>query len=113
MTYGYTPVAGKNGERAIVEAEAQILRRIFQDYVDGRTPRDIAHDLNRENVPPPRGRSWNASTINGNRMRCSGILQNELYVGRLVWNKVPRSNPRSCGDGDSVEGWHAPGRGPC
>ncbi|MCL8486234.1 recombinase family protein [Bradyrhizobium denitrificans] len=88
VTYGYTPVVGKSGVRVIVEAEAQIVRRIFQNYVDGRTPRDIAHDLNRENVPPPRGRSWNASTINGNRMRCSGILQNELYVGRLVWNKV-------------------------
>ncbi|WP_316235242.1 MULTISPECIES: recombinase family protein [unclassified Bradyrhizobium] len=61
--------------------KAEIVRRIFQDYVNGRTPRDIAHDLNGEQVPPPRGRSWNASTINGNRMRCSGILQNELYVG--------------------------------
>jgi site-specific DNA recombinase len=56
--------------------------------VEGRTPREIAHDLNKERVPPPLGRAWNASTINGNRQRCAGILQNELYVGRLVRNKV-------------------------
>ncbi len=37
---------------------------------------------------PPRGRLWNASTINGNMQRGTGILQNELYTGRLVWNKV-------------------------
>jgi DNA invertase Pin-like site-specific DNA recombinase len=88
LTYGYAAVPGKTGERKIVNTEAQVVRRIFQYYVDGRTPREIAHDLNRERVPPPRGRAWNASTINGNRDRCAGILQNELYVGRLVWNKV-------------------------
>ncbi|WP_346283169.1 recombinase family protein [Bradyrhizobium sp. BRP22] len=56
--------------------------------MDGRTPREIAHDLNKERVSPPRGRAWNASTINGNLERGAGILQNELYVRRLVWNKV-------------------------
>jgi hypothetical protein len=65
-----------------------VVKRIFQEYVDGRTPREIAHDLNSDNIAPPRGRAWNASTINGNRERGAGILQNELYVGRLVWNKV-------------------------
>ncbi|MFB9269261.1 recombinase family protein [Bradyrhizobium erythrophlei] len=88
LTYGYAAVAGKSGERVVVEAEAHVIRRIFQEYVDGRTPREIAHDLNKERVSPPRGRAWNASTINGNLERGAGILQNELYVGRLVWNKV-------------------------
>ena len=88
LTYGYAAVPGKSGERTIVDAEAQVVRRIFQDYVDGRTPREIAHALNKDRVPAPRGRAWNASTINGNRERCAGILQNELYVGRIVWNKV-------------------------
>jgi site-specific DNA recombinase len=88
LAHGYAAVAGKNGERVIVNAEAEVVRRIFPDYVDGRTPREIAHDLNKERVPPPLGRAWNALTINGNRQRCAGILQNELYVGRLVRNKV-------------------------
>lgn len=88
LTYGYAAVSGKSGERVILDAEAQVIRRIFQEYVVGRTPREIAHDLNKEMVPPPRGRAWSASTINGNLERGAGILQNELYVGRLVWNKV-------------------------
>jgi site-specific DNA recombinase len=88
LTYGYAPVPGDKGKRVIVETEAQIVRRIFEEYVAGRTPRDIAHDLNKEGVPPPRGRVWNASTINGNPQRGIGILHNELYSGRLVWNKV-------------------------
>jgi len=88
LTYGYAPVPGEKGKRVIVESEADAVRRIFEEYVAGRTPRDIAHNLNREGVPPPRGRVWNASTINGNAQRGIGILNNELYAGRLVWNKV-------------------------
>lgn len=88
LTYGYAPVPGKSGERLIVSDEADVVRRIFREYADGRTPREIARELNKERVKPPRGRAWNASTINGTRDRCAGILQNELYAGRLVWNKV-------------------------
>ena len=87
LTYGYAPVPNNPGKRTVIEAEADIVRRIFRE-VDGRTPRDIARDLNRERIPPPRGRIWNASTINGNMQRGTGLLQNELYAGRLVWNKV-------------------------
>lgn len=36
----------------------------------------------------PRGKNWNASTINGNVARGHGMLINELYAGRIVWNKV-------------------------
>ena len=88
LTFGYAPVSGDKGKRQIVESEAEIVRRIFAEYVAGRTPRDISHDLNQENVQPPRGRKWNASAINGNLQRGTGILQNELYAGRLIWNKV-------------------------
>jgi site-specific DNA recombinase len=86
--YGYAPAVGEKGKRIVVEAEAKIVRRIFEDYVAGRTPREIAYDLNNERISPPRGLSWNASTINGNMQRGTGIIQNELYAGRLVWNKV-------------------------
>lgn len=37
---------------------------------------------------PPRGRRWNASTINGNPARGYGILHNPIYDGRLTWNRV-------------------------
>ncbi|WP_352494547.1 MULTISPECIES: recombinase family protein [unclassified Mesorhizobium] len=72
----------------IVEEEAEVVRRIFAAYTSGRPPREIAQDLNREGVCPPRGTRWNASTINGNAQRGAGLILNELYFGRIVWNKV-------------------------
>src|SRR6185312_16622229 len=48
----------------------------------------IAFDLNAEGIVAPRGGAWSASTINGNRTRGTGIINNELYIGRLVWNRL-------------------------
>ena len=76
------------GDRAINEREAGTVRRIFEDYARGNSPRAIAARLNREKVPGPSGRGWGASTIHGHRERGTGILNNELYVGRIVWNRL-------------------------
>ena len=86
--YGYDVVPGKPGERTINEEQAAVIRRIFREYVDGASPRDIAGRLNAEGVPPPRGSKWNASTINGSKNRSYGILVNALYNGQIVWNRV-------------------------
>lgn len=86
IAYGYE-VAGK-GERKISEAQAAIIRRIFQEYAyDNKSPKAIAAQLNAENIPSPSGGNWSQSTINGNRQRGTGILNNDLYQGRLVWNR--------------------------
>jgi DNA invertase Pin-like site-specific DNA recombinase len=76
------------GEREIAPEEAAIIRRIFKDYVAGVSPKQIAKDLNREGLRGPRGALWGPSTIYGNPKRGTGILHNELYIGRLVWNKL-------------------------
>lgn len=87
--YGYRPVPGRPGEPEIDEAEAAVVRRIFTEYAAGVSPREIAAGLNADCVPPPRkGGTWNASTINGNAARGSGILHNRLYVGEIVWNRL-------------------------
>lgn len=105
-SYGYRPILGKRGELEIDAAQATIVRQIFADYLDARSPRDIAAALNKKGVPGPRGGVWNASTIGGSRKRMNGILQNELYAGRIVWNRqtfikdpetgrrISRENPR-------------------
>ncbi|WP_405110149.1 recombinase family protein [Phaeobacter sp. BS52] len=72
--------------------EATIVRRIFTEYAAGKSPRQIAADLNAASVPAPRGRGagsghWKANTIYGHRARGTGILNNELYTGRHVWNR--------------------------
>jgi site-specific DNA recombinase len=86
--FGYEPVPGQPGELAIVEAEAAVVRRIFQMYRDGISPRTIAAKLNEQGVVAPRGTRWNASTINGNATRGCGIIRNPLYAGKRVWNRV-------------------------
>ena len=86
--YGYRPKKGEPGILEIVEEEAEVIRRIFRTYTSGISPRHIAYELNGDRVPPPRGTVWNASTINGNARRGNGIIQNPLYKGLLVWNRV-------------------------
>lgn len=86
--YGYRAVAGAPGELEPIEEEAAHVRRIFEAYAAGEVPRDIARKLNADFVPAPHGGAWNASTINGSAGRGNGILRNQLYVGRNVWNKV-------------------------
>jgi len=76
------------GGRTINAAEAEITRQIFARYADGESPRRIAFDLNARHVPAPRGGTWCASTLNGNRSRGTGILNNEMYIGRLIWNRL-------------------------
>lgn len=86
--YGYRAVPGQPGELTIVEDEAVTIRRIFELYSGGVSPRSIAGVLNEEAVPAPRGPKWNASTINGNATRGCGIIRNPLYNGKRVWNRV-------------------------
>ncbi|ACI50844.1 Resolvase domain [Gluconacetobacter diazotrophicus PA1 5] len=76
------------GDRTINEEEARTVRRIFTDYTRGKSSRTIAMELNRDGVPGPQGREWGPSTIHGNRERGTGILNNEMYVGRLLWNRL-------------------------
>ncbi|MBS3025438.1 recombinase family protein [Acidiphilium multivorum] len=92
--YGYNVVrqfgsdgAAKTGERTINETQAEVVRRIFAEFASGKSPRAIAAQLNQEKIPGPRAEGWGPSTINGNAERGTGILNNELYIGRLVWNR--------------------------
>lgn len=92
--YGYDVIkaldeAGNpiRGDQRVNEQEAAIVRRIFQEYVHGKSPRAIAITLNRENVAGPSGKGWAPSTIIGNRKRGTGILNNHLYVGKRIWNR--------------------------
>jgi site-specific DNA recombinase len=79
------------------EGEAATVCRIFEMYADGWSPRAIATRLNAEGVSSL-GASWKrskrrkdgkwlASAIAGDSKRGTGILNNEVYIGRMVWNR--------------------------
>ena len=88
LSYGYRPIQGKPGVREIVPEEAEIVRRIFREYIAGETERAICARLNAEGVGPPRKSHWRPTTLHGHSKRKTGILRNELYAGRLIWNRV-------------------------
>jgi site-specific DNA recombinase len=75
------------GGRKSNEAEAAIVCRIFAEFAAGTSPRAIAKALNAEEIPGPFGSTWGPSTIYGNWRRATGILNNQLYIGWLVWNR--------------------------
>lgn len=87
-SYGYATVPGEPGELVILEDEAKIVRRIFDEFVSGATTHEIVARLNAEGVPSPRGTLWRPNTLTGNVKRGYGILWNELYRGQRIWNRV-------------------------
>ena len=93
-SYGYDVVrrlglngAPVTGERTVNVAEAEVIGRVFREFADGRSPLAIAQALNAEGIPGARGGPWRDTAIRGHRQRGTGLLNNELYVGRLVWNR--------------------------
>ena len=91
-TYGYDSVPvptaiGAGGvparRREVNDAEAAVVRRIFEMYADGRSFKSVAKILNSERIPPPNKRkdrlhaTWCPSAIRE-------MLRRELYIGRVV-----------------------------
>ena len=64
-----------------------MVRRIFHDYVVGKSAKRIAAELNKQGISAPGGGDWGFITINGNAKRGNGVLNNEMYIGRIVWNR--------------------------
>jgi site-specific DNA recombinase len=93
LCYGYAVVrelgadGPVHGKPRIVAEEATIVRRTFTEFAGGSSPKTIAKRLNAEGVAGPRGERWHGGTIRGHRTRGTGLLNNELYIGKLVWNR--------------------------
>ena len=65
----------------IVEEEANLVRRIFKEYLDGYGTNKIAQGLNEEGIPAIRGEIWHKTTI-------ANILCNYNYTGNLLLQKT-------------------------
>jgi site-specific DNA recombinase len=76
------------GDREINPARADVVRRIFRDFTASISPRAIAMKLNAEGVIGPETKLCNDTTIRGHLKRGTGVINNELYLGRLVWNRL-------------------------
>ncbi len=83
------------------------MLRIFELYASGWSHKKIALHLNQEKIPAPRSKhGWTWTAIYGSPALETGILNNPLYIGHVVWNKfrweknpetgkrVPRVRPK-------------------
>ncbi len=82
------------GLREIIPEEAKIIIRIFEEVLKGKNTYQIIRGLNADKILSPRGKEWTQSTLNGNRKRRNGILNNELYAGYFIYNRMKfKKNP--------------------
>src|ERR1700722_16165881 len=106
QSYGYIPASRSTTREVEIDpAQAAVVLRIFKAYADGHSPRDIANELNRDGVPCARPKrqerrtaGWDFSAISGNRNRGIGILNNAMYRGERIYNRL--RSVRSAADSD-------------
>ena len=78
--YGYR--AGKNGEWEIVEEEAEVIRGMYQDILDGKNYNQIAKDLNFKGVKTSTGNGqWWLQTV-------KFMVMSEVYRGNYLYQKT-------------------------
>ena len=70
-----------DGQMTVVPEEAELVRKIFSDFLSGKTLMSIAKDLTRSKFPAARSSVWNRGTI-------IKILKNEKYIGNMVLQKT-------------------------
>ncbi|WP_069648999.1 recombinase family protein [Caloranaerobacter ferrireducens] len=70
------------GELVINPQEAEIVKRIYREYTNGKSMKEIKKGLERDGIKTITGKEkWQESTI-------KGILSNEKYYGDLVLQKT-------------------------
>jgi len=95
LGYGYDNVKDKPGEKVINPEQAVIVVRIFRECASLKSARNIARDLTRDGILSPRGDSaWTFQTINQ-------ILQNQIYNGVYVRNRIRRVRNYNTGKRDA------------
>jgi DNA invertase Pin-like site-specific DNA recombinase len=72
---------GENNTPVIVPEEAEIVQRIYRQFMEGKSYTVIAKGLTAQGVPTPmRKKEWSVATV-------SSILSNEMYNGSKLLQK--------------------------
>lgn len=82
-------VRSPDGHFAVDEAEAAIVREIYQRVNDGDRLCEIIDDLNARCIKTKKGKAWNKSSFNK-------LLSNERYTGVYIYGdvRIPGGIPR-------------------
>jgi DNA invertase Pin-like site-specific DNA recombinase len=74
---GYRRVGNREDSRLVVVAEeAVIVRRVFREFVEGRSMTRIAKGLNADRVPTKKGAHWRQAQI-------SALVRNPIFIGKI------------------------------
>ena len=91
MSHGRTDPHGRPEieavKREVNPDEAKWVIKIFEWFASGDSPKRIADKLNRLGIRSTRGSTWAASAIYGDYSDGTGLLNNQLYIGRYIWNR--------------------------
>lgn len=70
-----------DGVLTIVPEEAEIVRKIFADFIGGKSILRIAKELSGISSPARSSRTWSRNTV-------ASILQNDKYTGNMILQKT-------------------------
>ena len=73
----------ENGTLIVEPTEAEIVSRIFTEYLDGLGMTAIAKRLNTDGIPTRYGNTWGKTSV-------AAVLQNYAYTGNLLLQKYRR-----------------------
>ncbi len=74
-------------KREINEEQAVWVRKIFEWFADGYSARWISAELNRLKIPSAMGGTWCSNAFHGVQAKRTGMFNNEIYIGKIIWNK--------------------------
>ena len=79
IPYGYTV---RNGKTVIEHAEADIIKEIFEQYVNGESLKDIAESLTARKIP------YTEKTDVWDKARIARIIDNAKYIGDGAYDPI-------------------------
>ncbi len=75
----------ENHTFAVVPHEAEVVHRIYDDYLSGKGYSLIAKELTADGIRPQKGLQWNRDSV-------ANILHNYTYTGNLLLQKTYKEN---------------------
>ena len=73
-------IAPEKGRLYLVKQEAELIRKIYQLYLERKSLRRVTYELNEKGIKTPEGETWAATSIRR-------ILSNPTYVGKIWYGK--------------------------
>ena len=84
----YAYEKGDDGSPKVIPEEAEVVRRIYREYLAGGSLRQIVTGLETDHIPSPTEKGWSINVIRN-------ILTNEKYAGDVIRQKTFVADPIS------------------